>query len=71
MISNLNPGLSQRVVRALHNRLRQALNMDSAVPETAAAVPETATAMPGTAAAEPETEEVNADARISWPFVQR
>ena len=38
MISNLNPELSQRVVQALHNRLRQALSMDSAVPETAAAV---------------------------------
>ena len=61
MISSLNPGLSQRVVRAVHNRLRQALNM-SAVPETATAVPESGAAVPETGAAVPETEEANADA---------
>ena len=61
MISNLNPGLSQRVVRAVHNRLRQALNMP-AVPETATAVPESGAAVPETGAAVPETEEANADA---------
>ena len=61
MISNLNPELSQQVVRAVHNRLRQALNM-SAVPETATAVPESGPAVPEAAAAVPETAEVNADA---------